>query len=376
MLKRSIIPICAVAIALFLNKSWQDGFLNAVLIIVCWLVTYKLVASEKSTPSFVPQQEFIPTSQPQVPTALPSESNAELGQLMPSVLPKWKDNLHLVQRETEQAIQGLTQSFTNMQANLQLAMGQQGTIAQDSLVQALRKAKDELPHVVESLGKSQESRGQVREEIQGISRRIKELQGMVEGVSKVSAQTNLLALNAAIQAARAGEAGKGFGVVADEVRALSKLSADTSRSMHLKVEEIAQVIHSSVESAQKSSQQDASLTEQAKSTVGNILQELSARWSETENRMQLLESVGKETNANILTVMVDLQFQDRVSQILSHVFQDIERLAEILKRNEKIPDPKEWLSQLESSYTTLEQEEAHAGSGISTPNTNSSVEFF
>ena len=63
---------------------------------------------------------------------------------------------------------------------------------------------------------------QTMENIQGSSKKITDIIGVIDGIAF---QTNILALNAAVEAARAGDQGRGFAVVATEVRSLAGRSA-------------------------------------------------------------------------------------------------------------------------------------------------------
>ena len=55
-------------------------------------------------------------------------------------------------------------------------------------------------------------------------------------INKIAQQTNLLALNATIEAARAGEHGRGFAVVANEVKELSRSSAQAAGDIGSQIE--------------------------------------------------------------------------------------------------------------------------------------------
>ena len=61
-------------------------------------------------------------------------------------------------------------------------------------------------------------------------------------IQNIANQTNILGLNAAIEAARSGEHGRGFGVVAEEIRKLSKSSKESAELIRNTLQQINQSI--------------------------------------------------------------------------------------------------------------------------------------
>ncbi len=98
------------------------------------------------------------------------------------------------------------------------------------------------------------------DEINGSSRKIADIIGVIDGIAF---QTNILALNAAVEAARAGEQGRGFAVVASEVRSLAQRSASAAR-------EIRQLILDSVNKVEAGARSVA----EARSTIAEVVQQV------------------------------------------------------------------------------------------------------
>ena len=310
------------------------------------------------------------------PVALAQDDrHARLSGLIGGIFPVWTRHMELVRSETETAITNLADRFSVMLGSLRSAANLLPGSSDRLVLEHLRESLVNLPNALKSLDESKASRELFLSQIESLGTSMGELHSLAEGVKKLAAQTNLLALNAAIEAARCGEAGRGFAVVAGEVRELSKLSAQTGAEIREKVDGIVGAVGNAVKTAGELSHKEQTLLGQAERTVSGTLEEFERRAQEAELRIAGLRNSGAEVAQAIEQVLVDLQFQDRVSQILSNVETDTRRFATAIDQDE-VPDASAWLTRLEAGYTTCEQEQAHAGGAAAVPGASSSVTFF
>ncbi|HHX63027.1 MAG TPA: methyl-accepting chemotaxis protein [Epulopiscium sp.] len=109
---------------------------------------------------------------------------------------------------------------------------------------------------------------------------VNQINVLLEAILEVTSQTNLLALNAAI------EAGKGFAVVADEIRKLAENSGDNVN----KIQEVIQVVLSSVNNLADSSMQILEFVDKSVATDYSAMVKTGEQYNEDANSIYTLSN--------------------------------------------------------------------------------------
>jgi len=276
----------------------------------------------------------------------------QLSQLLQQVLPAWRYQVDLVKNQTEGAVVQLTTSFAKVLQQFDLAGIGGGTGRNDkadTTISLLTLCERELQPVVLSLTQVIEGKDVLMNNIRNLAKQTLELQSMSEEVRSIAAQTNLLALNAAIEAARAGESGRGFAVVASEVRMLSQRSAETGKRIGDRVGQIASIMKSTMAVAEKATVQDKTAVSLSGELVEHVLGHV-RKLGESADSMHQHGMVVRGEVENLLTAM---QFQDRVSQILSGMDNNVELMWQTLADADTLPlpDANDWLEAMnQASY--------------------------
>lgn len=280
-------------------------------------------------------------------------------------LPIWARQIETARQQTEDAIISLTARFDGIAQRLDTALGTTERSGGPHAISAdAEQAEQDLGYVMDALKAIQRSRDALANDIRGLVAHTRALQEMSSEVESIAFKTNILALNAAIEAAHSGAAGKGFAVVAQEVRSLSSAARDTGKRISDTVNIINRSLIDVGSTNESVSARDQKSVEESEVHIRTVLERFRERTgllAETAERSRSESSLIKQ---EVCESLVQLQFQDRTSQILSQVINAMNSLP----RNRDTTDaaaPRQsvqaHLDIMARGYTTEEQRVNHTG---------------
>lgn len=306
-------------------------------------------------------------------------SDGEITRLSLQIAPVWRRNLDAARAHSERSMTQLLESFAGVSSQLDQAL----SIADDApslelgahemLMEHHRPQIDQLAEVGRQALATKASMQQV---LDSFSAELADMAGLTRDVQNIGRATHLLALNTSVEATRAGSSSGGFMAVAQEVRTLAGNSREAGSRLARHVAVLQERLSAMQLEARRTEADDEELrlrTEQAaRALVSALLNGLSEATRATRN----LHGVGRQLQGELERVLVGMQSQDRLSQMIGSVTDDMGRLVAHLHgaRDPLAASPPEWLARLEASYTMDDQRSSHHGT--TAIDQSSSVEFF
>lgn len=306
------------------------------------------------------------------------------------VAPVWSGHIETSREQMASAVTALSERFGGIVNRLEVAVHTANVETQNiddgdkGLVAIYAHSKQELGAVIAGQTAAMASMNGMLVKVQGLNSFIEELKDMAKDVAKIAQQSTLLSLNAAIEAARAGDLGRGFAVVAKEFRMLATQSGDTGKRIAEKVAVISTAIVETCSVVQEAVKQRDSRVTTTEATINRVLTDFKDITDALQRSSTLLKDESVGIKSEIGQALVQLQFQDRVSQIMTHVLNNIEELPAFLQQQsaqyeetgELLPlQAQVLLTELKKTYVMTDQHVIHDGGKVA-QKTDDEITFF
>jgi methyl-accepting chemotaxis protein len=165
--------------------------------------------------------------------------------------------------------------------------------------------------------------------IDGMSREMDAVFGLLKNVNTIAEETNLLALNASIEAARAGEAGRGFAVVAGEIRNLASHSNQFNEQIGSHVERARLAMEQVRGLVGAMASQDLNVALSTKGGIDAMMSHVTESDARTSAVADQVVEINRGLGTDVSTTIRSLQFEDILSQLINQTRTRLVELQEV-----------------------------------------------
>ncbi|WP_240475691.1 chemotaxis protein [Herbaspirillum rhizosphaerae] len=336
-------------LALLAPRWWQGLIAGALIAAAAWTLSTK-DASAASVSSIAPTSTA-PKSDAAV-RAVPSE-------LVQGVVPAWRNNVQLARSQTQEAIDRLTQRFVGIHRRLGGAVSLAEGGKNGDVLQVIQNAATQLGGIAEALEQVLSTRDALLRKLETLGQHNEDIRQLAQEVEQIAGRTGVTDL------------------FSDEQSwtELAARSADTGRQIIGKTKSVQQQIQTALASANQLDSDASRMMDDSRIVIDSVIADFRQSALKLSGTVGQLEEENREVDQEVCDILVNLQFQDRISQILDHVQLDMSKLVGLVEQAQPLPDRAAWLADLEKTYTTQEQRQIHAGQQAD-KSMQSQVDFF
>jgi methyl-accepting chemotaxis protein len=272
-------------------------------------------------------------------TAGRPDIEAELARYLPQ-LGRMGEQLKQTSNQIEESVVGVCDSFQGIAARARdtvaratgfLGNNGQSTQGKQSFESLIETCSGTLVKIMNTTVEAGEISRRAIERIEDMDTASQKISDALSQLDQITNSNRMLAFNARIEAAHAGSAGTGFAVVAVELAAATV----KSRSVTAQVGELAlnlrALAESTLQDLRRMNEKDNERVEQCRQEVDASLRDLQAAHSEMVAMLNGMTADGALLATDIGAAVRGLQFQDRISQRIGHVVEDLDTLSSRLQ---------------------------------------------
>jgi len=339
----------ALLLALLAPRWWQGVIAGALIAGVAWVLGASPARAGGQSAAVVPSSQ----------TDEPPARAADLPVLVQAVVPAWRNNVQLARTQTQEAIDKLTQRFVGIHQRLGGAVSLAEGGKNGDVLQVIQNAAQQLGGIADALEQVLTTRDALLRKIEALSQHNEDIRQLGLQVEQIAARTGVTDL---------------FSDQASWTE-LAARSAEAGRQIVNKTKAVQQQIQATHLSANQLDADAGRMVDDSRMVIDSVIADFRQSADKLSGTVGQLEEENREVDQEVCDILVNLQFQDRISQILDHVQLDMVKLTGMVESAAPLPPSAAWLADLEKTYTTQEQRQVHAGQQAD-KSLQSQVDFF